>query len=313
MTKHFCDRLCQAVKTKKSPLVVGIDPVFSRLPDDIRLSGSKTDEDFVIDAIFQYCCEVLKIVADHVPAVKLNIAFFEQYCWDGIECFHSVVTEAKMLGLEVIGDVKRGDIGHTCLAYADAYLHESAFKSLGIVPCDAITINGFAGADGIEPFANAANESGKGVFVWVRASNPSAARLQDAVTADGKAFYEILAEITGEIAAQPALIGENGYSSVGMVVGGTTPEHTTKLREQYPYVWFLVPGFGSQGGAAVDCVRFCKPDGTGALINSSRGIIYAYEDHKYKSAFADDWRKCIEQSVIDANTVLTEAFETLYA
>ncbi|AQQ70207.1 orotidine 5'-phosphate decarboxylase [Limihaloglobus sulfuriphilus] len=312
MTKHFCDRLCESVKAKNSPLAVGLDPVFSRLPEDIRSKGSQTDEDFVIDAVFQFGCEVIKAVAQHVPAIKLNIAFFERYGYEGIECFHSLVTEAKEQQLEVIGDVKRGDIGHTCLAYADAYLSEHTFRTLGLKPSDAITINGFAGSEGIEPFAERAGENGKGVFVWVRASNSSAARLQDAVTADGQMFYEILADITAEIASMPKYIGESGYSCVGMVVGGTSPEHTTKLREKYPNIWFLVPGFGSQGGEAVDCVRFCKPDGTGALINSSRGIIYAYEEHKYKSAFADDWRKCIEQAAIDANKVLKDSFDKIY-
>lgn len=314
VSDHFGDRLYEAVKSKKSPLVVGLDPVFARLPQQIKNQKGMSDArdiDASIDAIFEFCTKTMKVVAPYVPAVKLNVAYFEKYLWDGMECYYSLVAEAQALGLQVVGDVKRGDIGHTCLAYADAHVKDPAFKGFNLNTPDAITINGFAGADGILPFADSANDSGKGIFVWVRASNPSAARLQDAIATDGKAFYEILAEITGEIADQPKRLGTSGYCNVGMVVGGTTPEHTAKLRAMYPKVWFLVPGFGSQGGQAADCVRFCKSDGTGALINSSRGIIYAYEKPEYQEKFGDNWEKAIEQSVIDANAILTEAMDNM--
>lgn len=312
MAKHFGDRLYDAVQAKKSVLCVGLDPVYGRLPEDIRkrYGNSPNDIDAVIDATFDYCAKVIKIVAPLVPAVKLNVAYFEKYYWDGLEAYYSLVTEAESMGIQVIGDVKRGDIGHTCLAYADAHLKEPKFKSLNVVAPDAITINGFAGVDGILPFADAATDSGNGVFVWVRASNPSAARLQDAVTRSGEAFYQILAEITAEIANQPKRIGESGYSNIGMVIGGTTPEHTSSLRIKYPNVWFLVPGFGSQGGQAADCVRFCKSDMSGALINSSRGILYAYENPEYVEKFGDNWEKCVEQATIDANEVLIRAMQS---
>lgn len=310
MAKHFGDRLFDAVKTKSSPLVVGIDPVYSRLPEQVRKRyGSNTDIEAVIDATIEFCTKTMKIVAPYVPAVKFNVAYFEKYFWEGIEAYYSLIAEADSLGLEVIGDVKRGDVGHTCLAYADAHLRDPKFKSLNVIAPDAITINGFAGADGILPFADAAADSNNGIFVWIRASNPSAARLQDAVTKDGIAMYQILAEITNEIASQPKRIGASGYSNIGMVVGGTSPEHTTGMRLRYPNVWFLVPGFGSQGGAADDCVRFCKSDGTGALINSSRGIIYAYENEEYKDAYGDNWEKCIEQAAIEANNMLNNAMQ----
>ncbi|MFI4911342.1 MAG: orotidine-5'-phosphate decarboxylase [Sedimentisphaeraceae bacterium JB056] len=310
MAKHFGDRLYDAVKAKNSPLVVGLDPVYSRLPEEIKKRyGSNNDIEAVIDATIEFCTRTLKAVAPHVPAVKFNIAYFEKYLWEGVEAYYSLIAEADSLGLEVVGDVKRGDIGHTCLAYADAHLRDPKFKSLNVIAPDAITINGFAGADGILPFADAASDANNGIFVWVRASNPSAARLQDAVTKEGVAMYQILAEITNEIASQPRRIGESGYSNIGMVVGGTTPEHTASLRMRYPNVWFLVPGFGSQGGQADDCVRFCKSDGTGALINSSRGIIYAYEKEEYTEQFGDNWEKCIEQAAIDANNILNNAMQ----
>ena len=310
MAKHFGDRLFDAVKAKSSPLVVGLDPVYTRLPEQLRKRyGSPSDIEAIVDATIEFCTRTMKVIAPIVPAVKFNIAYFERYFWDGIEAYYSLITEADYLGLEVVGDVKRGDIGHTCLAYADAHLRDPKFKSLNVIAPDAITINGFAGIDGILPFADTALDSGNGIFVWIRASNPSAERLQDAVTKDGIALYQILAEITNEIASQPKRLGASGYSNVGMIVGGTTPDHTTSMRLRYPHVWFLVPGFGSQGGAAEECVRFCKSDGTGALINSSRAIIYAYENEQYTDVFGKNWEKCIEQAAIDANNMLNNAMQ----
>lgn len=310
MAKHFGDRLYDAVIAKNSPLVVGLDPVYNRLPEEVRKRyGSNNDIESVIDATIEFCTRTLKVVAPYVPAVKFNIAYFERYYWEGIEAYYSLIAEADSLGLEVIGDVKRGDIGHTCVAYADAHLKDPKYKSLNVIAADAITINGFAGSDGILPFADVAAEANTGLFVWIRASNPSAARLQDAMTKEGVPFFQILADITNEIASQPKRIGESGYSNIGMVVGGTTVETTAAMRARYPNVWFLVPGYGSQGGSAEDCVKFCKADGTGALINSSRGIIYAYENEEYTSQFGDNWEKCIEQAAIDSVNQLRNAMQ----
>ncbi len=297
--------------SKSTPLVVGLDPVYARLPESIRSHREMNDEFDVgsaIDAIFDFCTRTLRIVAPLVPAVKLNIAYFEKYLWEGVEAYYSIISEADDLGLEVIGDVKRGDIGHTAKLYASAHLQNPEFAGLEdvIVP-DAITINGFAGSEGIVPFADVANEQGKGVFVWIRASNPTAAAIQDFADAEGKKMYEKLADVTGEIADQKKRIGISGYSNVGMVVGGTAPEETTLLRKRFGKVWFLVPGFGSQGATAVNCMRFCNDDGMGALINASRSIIYAYEKPQYKEQFADNWEKCIEQAAIDAKIELAQA------
>jgi orotidine-5'-phosphate decarboxylase len=265
-----------------------------------------------VDAIFDFCTQTMRIVAPMVPAVKINIAFFEKYLWEGIESYYSLITEADDLGLETIGDVKRGDIGHTAEMYASAHLENPELAGLeDTLAPDAVTINGYTGADGIEPFADMATREGKGVFVLVRTSNPSAAAVQDFADADGRRMYEKLAEIIAEVAGKNERIGESGYSNVGMVVGGTAPDVTTTLRKKYDKTWFLVPGYGSQGASAAECVRFCKPDGTGALINASRSIIYAYEKPEYKSQFGDDWKRCIEQAVIDAKVDLANAMQTL--
>lgn len=311
MASHFADRLCQAVKNKKTALTVGLDPVYSHLPAAIRQRKNMDDEKdaaAAVDAIFEFCTKVLRIVAPLVPAVKLNIAFFEKYLWEGVECYYSLISEANELGVEIIGDVKRGDIGHTAQSYAQAHLQNSELAGLeDMLAPDAITINGFAGSEGILPFADVADKQGKGVFVWVRASNPSAAVIQDFADSNGIKMYEKLAEVVAEIANQKQRIGKSGYSNIGMVIGGTSGEQTGALRKKYGKIIFLVPGFGSQGATAADCLRFCKPDGSGALISASRSIIYAYENEKYSQQFGDNWEKCIEQAVTDAKVELARA------
>jgi orotidine-5'-phosphate decarboxylase len=315
MASHFGDRLCGAVKGKGTSLVVGLDPVYNRLPWSIVSHHDMNDEfdaASAVDAIFDFCTQVMRIVAPIVPAVKMNIAFFERYFWEGIETYYALISEADELGLEIIGDVKRGDISHTAELYAAAHLENPELAGLeDTLAPDAITVNGFAGLEGIEPFAEIADEQGKGIFVWVRSSNPSAAAIQDFAGADGQMMYERIAEIVGQIANKPERIGKSGYSNVGMIVGGTSPGVTAALRQKYDKMWFLVPGYGSQGASAADCVRFCKPDGTGALINASRSIIYAYEKPKYKEQFGNKWKRCVEQAVIDAKLDLANGMQTL--
>jgi orotidine-5'-phosphate decarboxylase len=312
MANHFGDRLFDAVKNKKTPLCVGLDPIYSRLPKQIishRLMNDENDAAAAVDAIFDYCTQVMRIVAPLVPAVKINIAYFEKYLGEGIESYYSLLAEAEDLGLEVIGDVKRGDIGHTAEMYAQAHLQNPELVGFeDIITPDAITINGFAGIDGIKPFADIAASQGKGVFVWVRSSNESAAELQDFADASGQKMYEKYAEVVAKVAADS--VGKSGYSNIGMIVGGTSAEQTAALRDKYSNIWFLVPGFGSQGASAKDCIKFCKPDGTGALINASRSIIYAYEKSEYKGQFGDDWKKCIEQAVIDAKVEFSQAMQS---
>ena len=228
LANHFADRLNKAILEKGTPATVGVDPIYSKLPKQITERKELNDEmdvEAAIDAVFEFSTRLLRIVASIVPAVKINSAFFEKYYWEGVECYYSLVQEADSLGLEIIGDIKRGDIGSTAEAYAEAHLKNPEFVDMeSIVAPDAITINGFAGADGILPFADVANEQGKGIFVWVRGSNPSAAVLQDFTNADGKSFFEHLAEKVAEIASQPQRLGQCGMSNIGMVVGGTAAE-----------------------------------------------------------------------------------------
>jgi len=310
VASHFADRLTESVKKKATPLIIGLDPVYSRLPESLRserLDGQK-DLGAAVDSILEFCTRALKVVAPIVPAVKINIGYFEKYFMEGLEIYYSLISEADAMGLETIGDVKRGDIGHTAEAYADAHLMNPEFNEMdSIIVPDAITINGFAGSESIVPFADKAGENGKGVFVWVRASNPSAAAIQDFADASGQKMYEKLASVVGEVANQSKRVGISGFSNVGMVVGGTSAAETAVLRQKYPKCWFLVPGYGSQGATAADCVKFCNKDGLGALINASRSVIYAYENPKYASQFGDNWEKCIEQAAIDAKVEIAQA------
>lgn len=314
MSSHFADRLCKAVQKKKTALTVGLDPVYNRLPAAItshRQMNDEFDAAAAVDAIFDFCTQTMRIVAPMVPAIKINVAFFEKYLWEGLETYYALISEANDLGLEIVGDVKRGDIGHTAEAYASAHLENTELAGLeDTLAPDGITVNGYTGSDGIEPFVRMADAQGKGVFVLVRTSNPSAGALQDFRDTEGQALYEKMAEIVNELAIVPERVGRCGYSNVGMVVGGTAPEVTAALRTKYDKIWFLVPGYGSQGATAADCLRFCKADGTGALINASRSIIYAYEKPQYRDVFGEDWKKCIEQAVIDAKVELASAMQT---
>jgi orotidine-5'-phosphate decarboxylase len=311
VAKHFGDRLAQAVRNKKTPLIVGIDPVYSRLPAKITSHKEMNDEFDIasaIDAVFEFCTKTLRIVAPLVPAVKINMAYFEKYLWEGNEMFYSLISEADELDLEIIADVKRGDVGHTAQAYAEAHLQNPEYTGLeDVITADAITINPFAGSEGIDPFAKIAAEQGKGVFAWVRPSNPSAEIISDFTDANGKKLYQLLAETVAQSARKPELMGESGYSSVGMVAAGLEGDEAAAMREQYEDMWLLVPGYGAQGATAADCAKLCKQDGTGALVSASRSIIYAYEKPEFRDVYKDNWEKCIEQAVIKAKVDISNA------
>ncbi len=272
MTTHFADRLLSAIETKGSPVCVGLDPAYERLPDDLR-GDSEAPADRVA-AIGRFCREVLEAVAPVVPAVKPQIGYFEIYRDLGVKLYFEMVEMAKSLGLMVIGDIKRGDIGSTAAGYAQAHM-------MGDSAPDSVTLNGYLGSDSLDPFVDAAREGGRGMFVLVRTSNPSAAAVQDFTDADGKPFYQHMAEHVAIIGGAAGLVGERGYSCVGAVVGATYPEEARQLREIMPQQVFLVPGYGAQGATAQDCAASFKADGTGAIVNASRSVIYAFDREEY--------------------------------
>ncbi len=284
MPEHFTDRLLDACKTKGAPVCVGLDPVLERLPDAI----DKADPAAAIEA---FSLGVIDAVADVVPAVKPQSACFERYGAEGVAVYHKAVAHAKAAGLIVVGDAKRGDIGTSSAHYAAGLLAEP-------YGCDSLTVNGYLGGDGIEPFQQVAAAEDKGLFVLVRTSNPGGDAIQSLELKDGRTVSEAVGDVVADLGS--TCIGESGYSNIGMVVGATKPEDAAKLRERYPQQLFLVPGFGAQGGGAED-VRACfKPDGIGALITASRSVIYAFEKG------VGDWQASVAAAAQDLNQQVSD-------
>jgi orotidine-5'-phosphate decarboxylase len=301
MSELFCDRLLDAIDYTKAPICVGIDPIVESLPNAIREKFLSRDDEpqAAIDAIFDFTTRVLKIVAPLVPIVKFQSAFFEQYLWEGVEAYYSLIQEAKDLGLLVIGDVKRGDIGSTASAYAAGHLAEqTAATDVEIATPDAITVNPMLGLDTLAPFIKTAKEFSRGLFVLVRTSNPGSGQLQDAMLQSGQTWSEMLAENLAKLAADPALVGSRSFSSIGAVVGATQTHTIQSLRKKMPKSIFLLPGYGTQGATA-EMTRAAFIDGTGAIVSASRSILYAEKNEKYSSQFKDNWEKCVEAAVRD--------------
>src|SRR4051794_13026168 len=281
MSELFADRLLDAIAKKGAPICVGIDPIFEMLPDAVAGSApsrNANDPEACIDAIFAFTTKLLRIVAPLVPCVKFQSAYFEKYYHEGVEAYYSLVQEAHENGLLVIGDVKRGDIGSTSTACAQAHLAQPYFDEMDdFVTPDAITVNPFLGLDTLEPFIKTAVEFNKGLFVLVRTSNPGSADLQDAKLADGRTFSEMLADKLAPVAADPKVVGSRGYSSIGAVVGAPQPQTMQSLRQRLPQSIFLLPGYGAQGATA-DMTRAAFKDGGGALVSASRSILYAHRE-----------------------------------
>jgi orotidine-5'-phosphate decarboxylase len=294
--QNFADRLLEAVERKGTPAVVGIDPRLDLLPPEVvapfRRRGP-LDCAGAAQAFEAFGREIIDLTAPHVPAVKPQVAFFEQFGWPGYKAYQDLVLYAQQRGLLVIGDVKRGDISTTAAAYADGHLGRVAIDGTDatVIGADAVTINPYLGSDSVEPFLQAAHDFGKGLFVLVRTSNKSAAELQD-LRADGRPIYLHVADLVrrwGE-----SLVGKQGYSSVGAVVGATGGAAIAEARQAMPGVPFLVPGYGAQGATAADLAPAFDHRGRGALVNSSRGIIFAWTQSPYKESFGlPRWREAV--------------------
>lgn len=279
MTRNFADRLEEAVDAKGTPLVVGLDPVVGELPEELvrqaerRWGGGRRA---AAAAIREFSLAILDAVADLVPAVKPQAAYFEQHGAPGWAALAAVVREAKRRGLLVILDAKRGDIGSTAAAYAAGCLGARGLNA------DAVTVNPLFGWEGIAPFLAYAEE-GKGVFALVRTSNPDSRAVQDFGGPGGRTFSDHLAERVDEWGARYR--GERGFSSLGAVVAGTDPEAAARLRRIMPQTPFLVPGYGAQGAGAAEVAPCFGSGGRGAVVNSSRGIIFAYRRPGYRERF----------------------------
>ncbi len=273
------DVLIEKIKERKNPTVAGLDPKLDYVPEEMKAAAFKEyGETFqgAAEAILQFNKTLIDALCDIVPAVKPQAAYYEMYGIEGIRCMHETIAYAKKNGMYVILDGKRGDIGATSEAYAKAYLGKTELgggceEAFG---ADCLTVNPYLGTDGIKPFTDQCAANGKGIFVLVKTSNKSSGELQD-LKSDGKYIYEHMAELVKTWGSD--LIGVNGYSSVGAVVGATYPEQAEALRRQMPHTYFLVPGYGAQGGKAEDVSKSFNKDGLGAIVNASRSIMCAYQ------------------------------------
>ncbi len=289
MPVPFADRLAQTLRRKRTPLVVGLDPRVGLLPPELA-PAIGDDPRQAADACERFCRRVIDLVAPLVPAVKPQVAFFEQWGPPGLESLARVIHHAHEAGLLVIVDAKRGDIGSTAAAYAQAYLGPQAPW-----PGDALTVNPYLGPDTLEPFFSLAAEQGRGVFVLVKTSNPQSGAFQD-LPAEVP-LHEHVAAFVERQAARTA--GTCGYGTVGAVVGATHPEQLARLRQLMPHAWLLVPGLGAQGATADDVAAAFDPGGLGAVVNSSRGIIFAWHRDAYAHLGADRWEEAVLQAARD--------------
>ena len=290
---HFAARLHAAVRTKQTPALVGLDPRFDWLPPDVLTHARDLHSDPIAQAAAafeEFCVRLIDVVAPLVPAVKPQAAFFEELGPDGCLALARVIRYARQMGLIVICDAKRGDIGTTAEAYARAYL-AGADPLAAPWHADALTVNPYLGRDTLEPFVKVASERGAGLYVLVKTSNPGSASFQDRV-ADGATIYHHVGQVVEDLAQQTA---DGEFGCVGAVVGATYPHELTELRAAMPHAPLLVPGYGSQGGAAADVAAAFTSNGLGALINNSRGINFAYRTGPFAEKFGPrQWEAAAE-------------------
>ena len=303
------NQLIKNIKKTDAPIVVGLDPMLNYIPEHVRQQAfdqyGETLEG-AAEAIWQFNKEIVDKIYDLIPAVKPQIAMYEQFGIPGMEAYKKTIDYCKKKGLLVIGDIKRGDIGSTSTAYAIGHLGKVQVGSKSYAPFDEdfATVNPYLGSDGVNPFIDVCKEEKKGLFILVKTSNPSSGEFQDQKVGD-----QPLYEIVGEHVAKwgESHMGDQ-YSYVGAVVGGTYPEMGKVLREIMPKAYILVPGYGAQGGKGKDLVHFFNQDGLGAIVNSSRGIIAAYKQEAYArfgaANYGDASRAAVEDMVRDLKNAL---------
>lgn len=285
------DMLLEKIVQKKNPTVAGLDPKLAFIPSYIKEEvkgkhGSPLGD--AAAALLVFNKGLIDALCDIVPAVKPQAAYYEMYGWQGVKALSETISYAREKGMYVITDGKRNDIGATMEAYATAHLGSLEIEGERIEPfgADSLTVNGYLGTDGIKPLLDVCNASDKGIFVLVKTSNPSSGELQDRLI-EGVSVYEIMGGMCESWGKES--MGKYGYSSVGAVVGATYPSQLEELREKMPHTIFLVPGYGAQGGAAKDVSFAFDKNGIGAVVNSSRAIMCAYQkegcdEHDYAGA-----------------------------
>lgn len=293
-------QLIEKIQKTKAPICVGLDPMLSYIPEHIlKKSYGEFGETLegAADAIWQFNKEIVDHTYDLIPSVKPQIAMYEQFGIEGLMAYKKTVAYCQDKGLLVIGDAKRGDIGSTSAAYATAHIGKIQVGSnlLTGFGTDFLTVNPYLGTDGVKPFVDVCTKEDKGLFVLVKTSNPSSGEFQDQLI-NGRPLYELVADKVVEW-GQASMDG--AYSNVGAVVGATYPEMSRILRKLMPNTYFLVPGYGAQGGTAEDLKHCFNEDGLGAIVNSSRGIIAAYKQEQYKTFGAEHFAEASRQAVLD--------------
>ena len=302
------NQLINKIRKTQAPIVVGLDPQLGFIPQAVQAKAFAEHGETLegaAAAILAFNKAIVDAVADLVPAVKPQIAMYEQYGIPGLKAYEETVTYCQEKGLVVIGDVKRGDIGSTSLAYAAAHIGtvQVGTKTFSPFHEDFCTVNPYLGSDGINPFIDVCKEQKKGIFVLVKTSNPSSGEFQDRLI-DGRPLYELVGE---QVAAWGEQAMGEEYSYVGAVVGATYPEMGRVLRSLMPKSLILVPGYGAQGGKGKDLVPFFNKDGLGAIVNSSRGIIAAYRQEAYKSYGEENYADAARAAVLDMKQDIMEA------
>ena len=303
-------KLIEGIKRTKAPIVVGLDPMMNYIPEYIQKKAfaefGETLEG-AAEAVWQYNKGIVDAVYELVPAVKPQIAMYEQFGIEGLKAFEKTVSYCQEKGLVVIGDIKRGDIGSTSEAYTVGHLGKVQVGSHSFSGFheDFVTVNPYLGSDGVKPFMKICKEEKKGLFILVKTSNPSSGEFQDRLV-DGRPLYELVGE---QVAAWGEELMGDTYSYVGAVVGATYPEMGKTLRKIMPKSFILVPGYGAQGGKGADLVHFFNDDGLGAIVNSSRGIIAAYKQEKYASFGAENYAEASRQAVLDMQADIQGALE----
>ena len=304
------NKLISNIRKTNAPIVVGLDPMLNYIPEHIQKKAfaefGETLEG-AAEAIWQYNKGIVDATCDLIPAVKPQIAMYEQFGIPGLIAYKKTVEYCKAKDLVVIGDIKRGDIGSTSAAYAVGHLGQVQVGSKKYAGFDEdfTTVNPYLGSDGVKPFMDVCKEEKKGIFVLVKTSNPSSGEFQDRVI-DGRPLYELVGEKVAQWGDE--LMGD-GYSYVGAVVGATYPEMGKVLRKIMPKTFILVPGYGAQGGKGADLVHFFNEDGLGAIVNSSRGIIAAYKQEKYKEFGAENYADASRAAVKDMIADISGALE----
>ncbi|MEG1137873.1 MAG: orotidine-5'-phosphate decarboxylase [Lachnospiraceae bacterium] len=306
------DQLIRNIKKTNAPIVVGLDPMLSYIPQQVQKQAYKEFGETLegaAEAIWQFNKQIVDSTFDLIPAVKPQIAMYEQFGIPGLQAFKRTVDYCKTKGLVVIGDIKRGDIGSTSAAYAVGHIGRVQVGSQSYTPFgeDFVTVNPYLGSDGVNPFLDVCKEEKKGLFILVKTSNPSSGEIQDQLVS-GKPLYELVGEKVASWGME--LMGEENYSYIGAVVGATYPQIGKTLRKIMPKSYILVPGYGAQGGQGKDLVHFFNKDGLGAIINSSRGIIAAYKQEAYNAYgpehYGEAARAAVEAMITDIDGALQQ-------